>query len=185
MAMTGKIAFCAALAASLATVAGPETGEARDKFLKQQAYAEMQRVAGQVDVLESNQNALSDRVARLENGGGELAALKAEIEALRSEVNRLKAEMQTQRREIVNEIVRKIPPAPAPAAHTAPRAPSAAQQGPLEEYTVRPGDTLSLISQAFGTTVGKIKELNGLKGDGIRVGQRLMVPGQTSGARGR
>ena len=44
-------------------------------------------------------------------------------------------------------------------------------------------DGNSLISQAFGTTVGKIKELNNLKSDGIRVGQKLVVPGQTSKGR--
>ena len=42
-------------------------------------------------------------------------------------------------------------------------------------YRVRQGDTLSEIAVANGVTVTQIKRLNGLSGDGIRVGQRLKV----------
>ena len=48
--------------------------------------------------------------------------------------------------------------------------------GPHVEYTVQSGDTLSLIAQAFGTTVAKIKEMNGLKSDNLRIGQKLNLP---------
>ena len=41
--------------------------------------------------------------------------------------------------------------------------------------TVRSGDTLSAIAQRNGTTVAKIKKLNGLKRDSIRPKQRLRV----------
>lgn len=44
------------------------------------------------------------------------------------------------------------------------------------EYTVRPGDTLWLLSQRFGTTVDAIKRLNGLTGDLLNVGQVLRIP---------
>ncbi len=179
--MTKKAAVtCMAVMAGFTAVAQAPGG--REAFLKQQAYEEMQRVSGQMDVLESNHNALAERVARLEGGGGEIAALKAEIAALKAELGRVRSEMQSQRQEIVADIVKRIksvtpPPAPHPV-RTAPQ-----NNEPVEEYTVRSGDTLSLISQAFGTTVGKIKELNNLKSDGIRVGQKLVVPGQTSKGR--
>ncbi len=42
-------------------------------------------------------------------------------------------------------------------------------------YRVRQGDTLSEIAVANGVTVSQIKRLNGLNGDGIRVGQQLKV----------
>jgi membrane-bound lytic murein transglycosylase D len=42
-------------------------------------------------------------------------------------------------------------------------------------YRVRQGDTLSEIAVANGVTVTQLKRLNGLNGDGIRVGQRLKV----------
>jgi len=175
-----KIKTAAALAVfatGMAANAEPPPG-GREAFLRQQSYEQMQRVSGQVDVLESNQNALAERVSRLERGGGEVAALKAEIDALRAELARLRSDMQNQRREIVSDIVKKIPkpePASRPVAD-----PTPSHSGPREEYVVQPGDTLSLISQAFGTTVKSIKEMNGLKSDALRVGQRLVVPGQAS-----
>jgi membrane-bound lytic murein transglycosylase D len=42
-------------------------------------------------------------------------------------------------------------------------------------YTVRSGDNLGAIAGEHGTSVSALKKLNGLKGDRIRVGQRLKV----------
>lgn len=168
---TKTIAICAAVAAAAAFANQPG---GRDAFLKQQAYEEMQRVSGQIDVLESNMASISERVSKLERGGGEIAALKAEIDALKSEISRLKGEMQTQRKEIVSDIVKRIPP-PQPVRQSAP---PPVHPGEVSEYTVQRGDTLSLISQAFSTTVSKLKELNSLKNDNLRIGQKLFVPSQ-------
>jgi membrane-bound lytic murein transglycosylase D len=44
-------------------------------------------------------------------------------------------------------------------------------------HTVRKGDTLSSIARKYGLTVAKLKKLNSLKKDSIRVGQRLRVKG--------
>lgn len=44
-------------------------------------------------------------------------------------------------------------------------------------YQVRRGDTLSGIARKFNTRVSTIRELNGIKGSTLRVGQRLRVPG--------
>ena len=162
-----------------AALANPpaSAGGGREAFLKQQALVAVERMGGQLDMLESNQNALSERVRRLEHGGGEVASLKAEVDALRSDLNRLRTEMQNQRKEIVNDIINRIqaeerkrpravtPPAPPP--------PPAEARG---TYVVQPGDTLSLIAQAFGTTIGRLREMNNLRGDTLRVGQKLSVP---------
>ena len=43
-------------------------------------------------------------------------------------------------------------------------------------YVVKSGDTLSRIAQHNGTTVAKIKQLNQLKSDLIKVGQKLQLP---------
>ncbi|MCM1038186.1 MAG: LysM peptidoglycan-binding domain-containing protein [Ruminococcus sp.] len=45
------------------------------------------------------------------------------------------------------------------------------------EYTVRSGDTLWLLAQRFGTTVDAIKNLNGLGGNALSIGQVLRIPG--------
>lgn len=42
-------------------------------------------------------------------------------------------------------------------------------------YAVKKGDTLSGIAKRFGTTVAQLKALNGLKGSGIKPGQKLRV----------
>lgn len=44
------------------------------------------------------------------------------------------------------------------------------------EYTVRPGDTLWLLAQRYGTTVNAIKNLNGLSSDILNIGQVLRIP---------
>ena len=59
------------------------------------------------------------------------------------------------------------PPAPAPA--------------PAPEYTVyvvKSGDYLAKISKRYNVTISSIKRLNNLKGDSIRVGQKLKLPGK-------
>ena len=48
------------------------------------------------------------------------------------------------------------------------------------EYTVRPGDSLWLIAQRYGTTVDDIRRLNGLTGDILRIGQVLKIPAPDS-----
>lgn len=44
-------------------------------------------------------------------------------------------------------------------------------------YTVKKGDSLSVIAHKQGTTVSKIKAANGLKSDNIWVGQKIVIPG--------
>lgn len=153
-------------------------GQGKDAFLQQQAYAEMQRVSGQVDVLQSNLNDLQRRVGALE-GGGDSKGIRQEIESLKASVADLRTAMRNQRDEIVRDLSARLAKmqaaAPAPAPAPAPT-PTKVVIGPHQEYTVQAGDTLSLISQAFGTTVAKIKEMNGLKNDNLRIGQKLKLP---------
>ena len=153
-------------------------GQGRESFMQQQAYAEMQRVSGQVDVLQSNLGDLQRRVGALEGGGDASKGIRQELDALKSSIAELRREMQQMRGEIVRDLSGKMvqiqkqmqpPPAPKPTA-------TKVVIGPHQEYTVQSGDTLSLIAQAFGTTVSKIKEMNNLKGDNLRVGQKLNLP---------
>lgn len=165
------VAFCPVLAFAQ-QVGGQEA------FVKQQAFAEMQRVSGQVDVLQNNFEALEQRVGKIE-GNGEAKSLRVEIDALKNAVAELRREIAAQRGEIVKDLTGRIskmqkdltPPAPPP-----PPPPKPKVIPPHKEYVVTSGDTLSLISQAFGTTVAKIREMNGLKSDNLRVGQKLMIP---------
>ena len=168
--------FVAALAAGTASAQAP-AGASRDAFLKQQAVAEMQRVSAQVDVLATNQEELSDRLRKTEAMKAEIDSLRAEVAALKGAISELRREMGGQRDEIVRDLSKKIasmqPPAPK-GGNTTPSKPR--PTGPCYEYTVQSGDTLSLISKAFGTTVQKIKDMNGMKGDALKIGQKLNVP---------
>jgi LysM repeat protein len=58
---------------------------------------------------------------------------------------------------------------------------SAGQTSSGGTYTVRRGDTLFGIAARHGTTAAAIKQANGLSSSVIYVGQRLRVPGDTSG----
>ena len=166
--------FVAALAAGTASAQAP-AGAGRDAFLKQQAVAEMQRVSAQVDVLATNQEELSDRIRKTEAMKNEIESLRAEVAALKGAISELRREMHGQRDEIVRDLSKKIatiqPPAPKPTPAPKPR-----PTGPCYEYTVQSGDTLSLIAKAFGTTVQKIKDMNGMKSDALKIGQKLNVP---------
>lgn len=163
----------AGLAATLAFA----QGQGREAFVQQQAYAEMQRVSGQIDVLQNNFEELHRRVGLLEKGGN-TQALQQEIEALKASVAELRRQLQSQREGIVKDLTGRIKAIQA--AQTPTPAPQPEKKkvvvGPHREYEVKSGDTLTLIAEAFGTTVSKIKEMNGLKSDALRIGQKLVLP---------
>ena len=150
-------------------------GQGRENFMQQQAYAEMQRVSGQVDVLQSNLGDLQRRVGALE-GGGDSKGIRQELDALKAAVAELRRELQSQRGEIVKDLSGRIAKMQTAAPAPKPVETKKVVIGPHQEYTVQSGDTLSLIAQAFGTTVSKIREMNNLKGDNLRVGQKLNLP---------
>ena len=147
----------------------------RDAFIRQQAYAEMQRVASQIDVLQNNFDELQRRVSRLE-GRNESAGLRAEVESLKTTVAELRRQLSSQRGEIVRDLSAKIVKIQKESAPPPLPPPQKVVIGPHQEYVVQSGDTLSLISQAFNCPVKKIKEMNGLKNDNLRIGQKLMLP---------
>ena len=144
--------------------------------MKQQAYAEMQRVLGQIDVLQNNIDDLARRVSRLESKNSS-SSLEVEISALKSAIAELRREMGSQRSEIVKDLSGRIAKISA-ASSKAPEPPPKRRviSGNHLEYVVQGGDSLYLISKAFNVPVKTIKELNGLKSDSLRVGQKIFVP---------
>lgn len=67
-----------------------------------------------------------------------------------------------------------VPAAPAADASTA----AATDAG--NTYTVVAGDTLGAIARRQGTTVAALRTANNLSGDNLRVGQKLVVPGNAA-----
>ena len=189
--------FCIVISVAVLSAAA-QSVSGGDSFVRKQAYAELQRINGMLDVLESNNNSLSARIAKIEGGKGELGAVKSDIDSLRAEIAALRREMQNMRGEIIKELtgkvveINKATQASVDAKIEAQRQAAARQQqaaarqqqaaqpssysGPAREYVVQSGDSLTLIAQAFGTKVSTIREMNNLKSDMIRVGQRLILP---------
>ena len=151
-------------------------GQAKESFMQQQAYAEMQRVSGQVDVLQTNLGDLQRRIGALEGGGDDSKGIRQEIDSLRTQLDELRREMRDMRGEIVKDLSGRIAKMQSAVAPAPKPVPEKVVIGPHQEYTVQSGDTLSLIAQAFRTTVAKIKEMNGLKNDNLRIGQKLNLP---------
>lgn len=181
-----KIETVMVAAALFATGAFAQAPGGREAFVQQQAYAEMQRVSGQVDVLQNNLEDLAQRIARLERSSAsdDTAALLSRIAALEGTVAALRRELQQQRGEIVKDLssrIAKMPQAqPQPAQ---PKAQAAHYDGPHCEYVVAAGDNLWLIARAFNTSVAKIREMNNLKNDSLRVGQKILLPAEQGGAK--
>jgi len=50
--------------------------------------------------------------------------------------------------------------------------------GATKEYVVKGGDTLGAVAYGNGINIRQLKELNGLKNDTLRVGQKLKVPAE-------
>ncbi len=51
-----------------------------------------------------------------------------------------------------------------------------------QQYTVRRGDTIGHLAIKFGVSQGDLKNANGLRGNSLRAGQVLMVPGTEAAA---
>ena len=158
----------------------------RDAFVQQQAYAEMQRVSGQIDVLQNNIDEIAQRLAKLEraNASDDTGALNSRIAALEASVASLRRELQQQRGEIVKDLSSRIAKIPQPKPQPSqPKATPAVSNGPHREYVVAAGDNLWLIARAFNTSVGKIREMNDLKSDSLKVGQKLILPAEQEGSK--
>ena len=164
----------AVFAAAVAAVTSLQA-QARDDFMKQQVYAEMQRVLGQIDVLQNNIDDLARRISRLENKGNS-NSLEVEVAALKSSIAELRREMGAQRGEIVKDLSGRIAKISAAGARTPEPPKRRVISGNHLEYVVQSGDSLYLISKAFNVPVKTIRELNGLKNDNLRIGQKIFVP---------
>lgn len=167
-----RLVFAAAVTALAGQI--PLWAQSRDDFMRQQAYAEMQRVLGQIDVLQNNIEDISRRVSRLESRGSS-NSLEVEVAALKSAIAELRREMGAQRGEIVKDLSARIAKLPAVTVK-APEPSRKVLPGKHLEYVVQSGDSLFLISKAFNVPVKTIRELNGLKNDNLRIGQKIIVP---------
>jgi LysM repeat protein len=99
-----------------------------------------------------------------------MAQLKAEraeresmTKAMKNQFSKELAKTESSLRQRQNEVIKAISTTPSPGSN-------------YNVYTVHSGDTLSVISKAAGVPVKRIKKVNGLTSDIIRVGQKLKIP---------
>lgn len=151
--------------------------QGREDFMRRQAYDEMQRVSGLVEILQNNLSGLEGRVNKVERSA-ESGQLRSEIDALKASVESIRREMASMRESIVKDLSQRIVSLQQPvASKKQPEKPvKPVYSGPCLEYTVQSGDSLYMISLAFNTTVSEIKAMNKLKSNNLKVGQKLLVP---------
>jgi LysM repeat protein len=81
------------------------------------------------------------------------------------------------------EVPQQAPSAAAPsAAPSAPRPAAGPAVDSGQMHTVVAGDSLGKLAARYGTSVAALRELNGLKNDVIRIGQKLKIPSGTKPA---
>jgi nucleoid-associated protein YgaU len=130
---------------------------------------ETARLRADLDGLQRRQDA--DRAS---TGRG----LQAQVEALQQRLQQLDAARQKDREQLLDSLSRKmadILQRSVPAGNAAGR--SGARSGSGYEHTVKSGETLSAIAQAYGVRMSAILEANRMSDpDQLRVGQVLFIP---------
>lgn len=126
-----------------------------------------QRIAHLEEQLASITSQLGSRSGSYSKLSEQLKAERKERErinkAMQNQFSKELAKTETSLRKRQNEVIKAIAETPA-------------SSGNFNVYTVRSGDTLSVISKATGVSVKNIKKINRLSSDIIRVGQKLKIP---------
>lgn len=163
-----------------------DVAQRRAAYQQQLAVQEVERLAGQFEVMSSNIENISARLQRLENRPQGDADLKNEVAALRAGLQDVKRQQAAMKQEIVAEISAKMaalmkqhaappPPPPAPPKPAKPQGPQIS--GDYYEYTIEQGQTLSEIARVYKTSVKAIQDANGIKNPAsVRVGQKIVIP---------
>lgn len=157
----------------------PAASQAEVQYLREEMRRMNDRLqASEAQVGDIQRAAYSAEASRPATASSaEVAALREQIEILRRQIRELDAARAADKREIyddiskkVAEIVKKsIPAAPAP------QKKSSQQTG--YEHVVQTGETLSAIAQAYGVRMDTILKANNIQNaNSIRVGQKLFIP---------
>lgn len=109
----------------------------------------------------------------------QLQAVQSQLDSLQQQIRTLDAARAQDKREIYDDIAKKVATllktAPTPSGPSRPAARTGSQTG--YEHVVQPGETLSKIAAAYKVKMSVILEANNLTNpDSIRVGQKLFIP---------
>ena len=138
---------------------------------QRQSVAARQRAAAQMN--EERFRRLQGRVESVEMENDRLVM---ELDQLKRQISQMNGTIRAQDAKRVKESQELIRRVEGLLKKSVASAPSSRSRGPGREHVVEAGHTLSVIAQAYGTTVSAIKKANNLKSDNIYVGQKLFIP---------
>ncbi len=153
-----------------------QTPQQRQQSARQQAasrYTEerVKVLQGQVQSIEAENGRLTQEVRLLREA---ISAYNGQLSQLNSNMQALESKQAREMQELIKRVEKLLSKAVAsrPAASSS----SSSHRGAGYEHVVEARQTLSVIAQAYGTTVPAIKKANNLKSDTIYVGQKLFIP---------
>ena len=154
--------------------------------------ADVEYLRGEIRRLNDRQNASESELGRFQGdmasaqagqsayaSAAQLQSLQNQLEDLQGQLRALDAARAQDKKEIYDDISKKIATllkTSAPAQAARPSKPRSGSQSGIE-HVVQPGESLSKIAAAYGVKMDVIVQENGLSDpSNIRVGQKLFIP---------
>ena len=189
-----SIYFLLPLAAALLAAPGCTTMVDSDDDVPLATRADVEYLRGEIRRLNDRQSASESEFGRFQGemmsaqagqsafaSAAQVQSLQTQLEDLQRQIRALDAARAQDKKEIYDDISKKIATilktsAPAPSRSSAPARPRSGSQTGIE-HVVQPGESLSKIAAAYGVKMDVIVQENGLSDPGnIRVGQKLFIP---------
>jgi len=138
--------------------------------------ADIQKLNERINGIQMDQQALTREVEALRRAPREDLATKNRLDTLERQLQALDSARESDRREIVTELSRKVATivGGASGGGSSGRGGSSSDTG--YEHVVKSGETLSAIAAAYKSSTAAIKRANNLSSDMVRVGQKLFIP---------
>ncbi len=143
-----------------------QRASARQQAAARMSEERMYKVQGRVESMEMEYGNLTRQIQQLQE---QVRSSNSQIAQLNSQMQSLEAKQAREMKEVVSRVEKLLGQAVA-------SRPSSSSRGAGYEHVVEARQTLSVIAQAYGTTVSAIKKANNLKNDTIYVGQKLFIP---------
>ena len=132
-----------------------------------------------IDELRQENGARAQEIEKLRSL---VAALEARVNtadgAWRNDMSSFKEKLAQDQQKAMKTLTTNVADEMARSLNQVKQSADTSRAAPAQEYTVQAGDTISAIAKAFGVTPAALCSANGVKGNVIRVGQKLKIPGK-------
>lgn len=140
----------------------------------------VQRLNEKLNGIQLEQQNLARDIEALRKAPSQDQATRSRIESLERQIQALDAARDTDRKQIVDDVSRKVAALVGANSGGGSSAGGGRSAGTSEtgyEHIVKAGESLSAIAKAYKVSVSAIMKANGIKStDKIRVGQKLFIP---------